>query len=479
MKYFVYTLLGLVISVNLAAKDPPNVVFILADDLGVNDLSLYGSKFHETPIIDALAEKGMMFTQAYSANPLCSPTRASILTGLYPSRIGITAPHCHLEVEVLEKQLEKSAPPDRKALSAITLTRFKTEYYTLAQAFKDHGYSTAHFGKWHLGPEPYSPLEHGFDLDIPHTHHPSPMPAGFFYPFPAWPDHGKPGDHLEDLVADEAVKYIHEHKDEPFFLNYWAFEVHAPWQAKKHQIDKYRAKMDPDYPQRNPVYAGMLETMDEVVGRLVEALDKAGILDNTVIIFVGDNGPYIKPNKPHMPEEFHEVPVSSAAPLRDGKGTIFEGGTRVPLIVVWPGRVKPGSVSHALHQSTDFFPTFADMLGWELPDGLRFDGVSMKPTLEKNKAVRDEIFCHYPRQRPATSLRQGDWKLIRWWCDNPDQTDRYELYNLAEDESESENLASTESRRLKKMIKHMDVLVEETEGLGPIPNPAYDPDAQK
>jgi arylsulfatase A-like enzyme len=473
MKNFLFTLLGLVISVNLVAKDPPNVVFILADDLGVNDLSLYGSTFHETPNIDALAEKGMVFTQAYSANPLCSPTRASIMTGLDPSRIGITLPHCHLNKLVLEKQLARSAPPNKKTLDAIPLTRFKTEYYTLAEAFKDHGYATAHIGKWHLGPVPYSPWEHGFDLDIPHSPEPSPLAGGFFYPFPIYDSKGEPGSNLEDLMADVAVKYIHEHKDEPFFLNYWAWEVHAPWQAKPHQIDKYRAKAEPDSPQRNPVYAGMLETLDEVTGRIVEAIDQAGILDNTIIIFMGDNGPYIRSNKQHMPEEFHGVPVSSAHPLRAGKGSIYEGGTRVPLIVIWPGRVKPGSVSDALTQSTDFFPTFADMLGWKLPSELEFDGISMKPVLEKNQAYRDEIFCHYPHNRPSTSLRKGNWKLIRWWCDNPDQSDRYELYNLAEDVGESVNLASEEPEWVKKMIRRMDELIEHREGLIPIPNPAY------
>lgn len=463
---------------SLNANEKPNVVFILADDLGAYDLSLYGSKFHETSNIDALAERGMMFTQAYSANPLCSPTRASILTGLYPSRIGITLPHCHLNKLVLEKHLAKSAPPSKKSLDAVSLTRFKTEYYTLSEAFKDNGYATAHIGKWHLGPVPYSPLEQGFDLDIPHSPEPSPLAAGFFYPFPIYDSHGKPGDNLEDLMCDEAVKYILEHKDEPFFLNYWAWEVHAPWQAKEQQIDKYRAKVDPASPQRNPVYAGMLETLDEVVGRLIKALDQASILDNTVIIFVGDNGPYINSNKQHMPEEFHGIPVSSADPLRNGKGSIYEGGTRVPLIVIWPGKVRPGSVSDALQQSTDFFPTFADMLGWEMPQGLQFDGVSMRPTLEDGTAVRDEIFCHYPHNRPSTSLRQGDWKLIKWYCDHPDQSHRYELYNLAEDKGEAMNLFSSESKIAKMMMKRMDVLIQETDGLVPIPNPSYDSNAQ-
>ena len=474
MKIILGSVFGLLLTASIFASDPPNVVFILADDLGVNDLSLYGSTFHETPNIDALAGLGMKFTQAYSANPYCSPTRASIMTGLYPSRIGITLPHCHMNKLVLEKKLADSAPPNQKSLDAVPMTRFKTEHYTLAEAFKDNGYATAHIGKWHLGPVPYSPYEHGFDLDIPHSPEPSPLAGGFFYPFPIYDSHGKPGDNLEDLMCDEAVKYIHEHKDEPFFLNYWAWEVHAPWQAKEQQIDKYRAKADPSNPQRNPVYAGMLETLDEVVGRLVEALDDAGILDKTVIVFVGDNGPYINSNKQHMPEEFHGVPVSSASPLRAGKGSIYEGGNRVPLIMVWPGRVEAGSESHALQQSTDFFPTFADMLGWELPQELQFDGVSMKATLESGKEVREEIFCHFPHRGSTTSLRQGDWKLIRWYFDNPDQSHRYELYNLAADESESQNLASAEPKLVKKLSKRMDQLLADSDALIPLPNPDYE-----
>jgi arylsulfatase A-like enzyme len=474
-----------------AAK--PNVVFILADDLGVNDLSLYGSTFHETPHIDALAKRVMTFTRAYSASPLCSPTRSSIMTGLYPARTGITAPVCHLPNEVLEKRLVTSAPPRQKALGAESVTRLATHYFTLAEAFKTNGYTTAHFGKWHLGPEPYSPLQQGFDLDIPHTSAPSPLGKGFFYPFPVWKGHGKPGDNLEDLVADEAVAFIAQHKDKPFFLNYWAFEVHSPWQAKEKQIDKYRAKVDPKSLQRNPVYAGMIETLDEVVGRLVAALDKAGVLDNTIIVFTSDNGPYFIPNQEHMSTEFHQVPVTSAQPLRAGKGTIYEAGTRIPLVVVWPGQVKPGTQSSALAQSVDFFPTFAEMLGWKLPVEVRFDGISLSPVLKKNMPVRDEILCHFPHTQaggeyermpaptpitPASSVRQGEWKLIRLYCANADQTDRHELYNLADDPGERNDLAAAQPDRVKKLAARLELFLKETSAVIPVKNPAYDPGAK-
>ena len=476
---------------DLPAK--PNVVFILADDLGVNDLSLYGSTFHETPNIDALARCGVKFNQFYSASQYCSPTRSSIMTGLYPARTGITEPWCHLPKEVFDKHLVATSPPAQKALTAESVTRLQTRYYTLAKAFKADGYVTAHFGKWHLGPEPYSPLQQGFDVDIPHTPQAGPLPKGWFYPFPVWPGHGKPGDNLEDDLCDEAVKFIaQQHKDKPFYLNYWAFEVHAPWQAKDRQIDKYRAKADPKSLQRNPVYAGMIETLDEVVGRLVAALTKAGLLENTIIVFTSDNGPYFLANNEHMPKEFRQVPVTSAQPLRAGKGTIYEGGTRVPLVMIWPGKVKPGTETSAMAQSTDFFPTFADMLGWKLPAEVRFDGVSLRPSLEKNESVRDEIYCHFPHSQvpgeyqrmpaptpltPASSVRRGDWKLIRFYCDNADQSDRHELYNLADDPGERRDLASAQPDRVKQLSVRLDAFLKETEAVIPKRNPAYNPKA--
>ncbi len=474
-----------------AAEGKLNVVFILADDLGVHDLSLYGSTFYETPNIDALAQRGMKFNRASAASPLCSPTRSSILTGLSPARTGITAPNCHLPEVVLEKATVPSAAPAQKALAATSITRLKTDYFSLAKAFKADGYTTAHFGKWHLGPEPYSPLQHGFDTDIPHTSAPSPLPKGYFYPFPVWKDHGKPGDNLEDLVADEAVKFIEQHdRTRPFFLNYWAFEVHSPWQAKDKQVAKYRAKAIPAALQRNPVYAGMVETLDEVVGRLVAALKKTGALDRTVIVFTSDNGPYNIPNQPYMPAEFHQVPVSSALPLRGGKGTIYEGGTRVPLLVVWPGRVRPGTESSALFQTTDFFPTFADLFGWKLPADLRFDGVSQRVALTENQNARAELFCHFPHGNaakdyegmlvsssaaPASSLRVGDWKLIRFYCDQADQSDRHELFDLAADPGETRDLAAAHSARVKTMSARLDQILKDTGAVIPLRNPAYNP----
>jgi len=465
-------------------------VFILADDLGWNDVGCYGSTFHETPNIDALAKSGMRFTQAYAASSLCSPTRASILTGLYPARTGITAPACDKPEVVLEKELESTARPDQKMLGAKKMTRLKREYYTLAEAFKDAGYVTGHFGKWHLGWEPYSPLQQGFDVDVPHTPAPSPGRDGYFYPFPVWKGHGKPGDNLEDRVADEAVEFIEKNKARPFFLNYWAFEVHSPWQAKKQQIEKYRAKARPGSPQRNPVYAGMVETLDDAVGDLVGALKAAGVLENTVIIFTSDNGPFYVSSQDRMPAEFHQVPVTSAYPLRAGKETIYEGGVRVPLVIKWPGVTRAGSQSDALVQSVDFFPTLAERLGLKLPTGLEFDGVSFAGVLEGKSSSRDEVFSHSPHERAsrsyermavptpaaaASSLRMGAWKLVRLYGDGPDRANRDELYNLKDDPGETRDLAAARPEKVRELSARLDHYLQDTAAVIPRKNPSYDP----
>lgn len=210
------------------AGDKPNIVIILADDLGQRDLGCYGSTFHRTPHIDALARRGMKFTNGYSASPLCSPTRASLLTGLHPARIGITAPNCHLSKVRLEKTPAKGGP-NARVLTAESITRLKTEYLTLPEVLRDAGWRTGHLGKWHLGAEPYSPLQQGFDSDLPHTSGPGPGGGnGYFAPWQFWKGEGTPGDHIEDRMAEEAEKFITANKDRPFFLNYWAFSVHSP-----------------------------------------------------------------------------------------------------------------------------------------------------------------------------------------------------------------------------------------------------------
>ena len=230
---------------------PPNVVFILADDLGWSDTGLYGSEFYETPNIDALAERGMMFTNAYAAAALCSPTRASILTGLHPARIGMTIPNGHIEQVILEKSLQPRGRANHPALMAASVSRLDLKYFTLSEALKAAGYKTGHFGKWHLGREPYDPLGQGFDVDLPHTPGPGPG-GGYFAPWRFWEGQGEDGDHIEDRMAYEASQFMRQNSDGPFFLNYWCFSVHAPIEGKPELMEKYRAKAKPDESPTEP-----------------------------------------------------------------------------------------------------------------------------------------------------------------------------------------------------------------------------------
>jgi len=463
-----------------APRRPRNVIFILADDLGWRDTGVYGSTLCETPNIDRLAARGMRFTQAYAACPLCSPTRASILTGQWPARLGITTPNAHLPQVVLEQKIVDSAPPTLRALQANTKTRLHTDYFTLAEAYREAGYATAHFGKWHLGRTPYDPINQGFDVDLPHTPGPGPG-GGYLGPWAFWPGKGAAGEHIEDRMAAEAVSYIAAHKEKPFYMSYWAFSVHSPWQAKASLIEKYRGRIKPDSPQKNPLYAAMVESLDQAVGRLTDAVDAAGLRDSTIFVFFSDNGgvhwPLTKPGL--MSPEFEGIPATSNAPLRGGKATLYEGGTREPLIIVWPGHTKPGSVSTQLVQSVDFYPTLLAMTGHKPHPGLTLDGIDIRPALAGKRLQRDTLYCHFPHYTPLTGntpgtwVRRGDWKLIRFYCENPDQSDKLELYNLAEDIGETRNLAGAEPARVLELNALIDKFLQQTKAAIPRPNPAY------
>jgi arylsulfatase A-like enzyme len=462
------------------SKRMPNVVFILADDLGWRDTSLYGSTFLETPNVERLAKRGMMFTQAYAANPLCSPTRASIATGLWPARIGITSPACHLKEEKLEATVRERGSPSQKALICESATRLKLEYYTLAEALKDAGYRTGHFGKWHLGHEPYDPLHQGFDVDVPHW--PGPGPAGSYVaPWKFSPElnfTGEPGEHIEDRMANEAVRFIRESKDGPFYLNYWCFSVHAPHDAKQALVEEYAAKADPDNPQRHPVYGAMVHSLDDAVGRLLDTLDELDLADNTIIVFFSDNGGIHWPSRQCYPD----LPVTSNAPLRGGKATMYEGGTREPLVVVWPGVVKRDSKSDEIVQSIDFHPTILEMLGLEPKAGQEFDGISIVPALKGRPLDREAIFCYFPHQPavpdatpPSVYVRKGDWKLIRFFFDGDNFAHRYELYNLKQDIGETTNLADRRPEKVRELDALIEQFLADSQPVLPKPNPAYNP----
>jgi len=469
----------------------PNIVFIMADDLGWNDVGFSGSANYKTPNIDALAKRGMIFTQAYAANALCSPTRASIMSGQYPARIGILAPACHEPDVRLKLALPKGSDPFNKCVAVISANRLDTSIVTLAETLKAAGYATGHFGKWHLGPKPYSPLEQGFDVDVPHT--PSPgLPNGYLAPwgFPGLKENS-PGEHIEDRMAFEAVRFIEANKDHPFYLNYWSFSVHSRYNAKPDLVEKFREQMDGALPQHNPVYAAMVSSLDDAVGTLVNGLDAAGVLDKTLIVFFSDNGgvhwPALRTEaEGDAGKALAEVPPTSNAPLRGGKATIYEGGTREPCFVVWPGVVRPGTKTDSMIQSMDFYPTLAAAAGAKLPEGQIMDGRSFLRVLEGvSPAHREEIFGYFPMnikvngQVPAASVRQGDWKLIRFLHDGPAQEPRHELYNLRDDPGETKNLAGAEPARVRAMDASLEDFFKVTGAVVPGPNPAYRENAAK
>ena len=476
-----FQLLVLFFSLPLAASanNRPNVVFILADDLGWSDTTLYETtKFYRTPNIQRLAKRGMTFTRAYSSSPLCSPTRASILTGLSPARHGITTPSCHLPQVILEASPGKTGSTISKATIPKSVSRLKTEYYTLAEAFKDAGCVTGHFGKWHLGAEPYSPLQHGFDVDVPHW--PGPGPAGSYvapWKFKDF-DHDPniPDEHIEDRMSKEAVEFMEKNSGQPFFLNYWMFSVHAPFDAKKALIEKYRKSVDEKDPQRCPTYAAMIESMDDAVGVLLDTLDRLKLSDNTIIIFASDNGG-------NMYNEVEGETPTSNAPLRGGKATMYEGGIRGPCCVIWPDQVQAGSRSDEIIQSSDFYPTLLEMTEIETPQSIKFDGASIVPALTGGKIQREAIFTYFPHNPavpewlpPSVSVHRGDWKLIRIFHGGENGQHRWKLFNLKNDIEERRDLVAEHPG----LVKELDQLIEEhlvaTKAVRPAVNPRFDPD---
>ncbi len=472
-----FCVIWLVPAVTLSAQTRPNVVLILADDLGWSDTTLYGNtKLYQTPNLQRLAKRGMTFTHAYSASPLCSPTRSAILTGLSPARTGITTPNCHLPQVVLEATVGKTAPPTKHATMPVTVTRLKTDYPTIAKSLKKTGYVTGHFGKWHLGAEPYSPLQHGFDVDVPH--HPGPGPAGSYvapWRFKDFDhDPSVPDQHIEDRMAVEATAFIEKNKDQPFYLNYWMFSVHAPFDAKKSLIEKYRGLVDATAPQRCPTYAAMIESMDDAVGKLLDTLDRLNLTENTIIIFTSDNGG-------NMYDQVDGIPPTSNAPLRGGKASMFEGGTRVPCIISWPKITAANSRSDARIQSEDYYPTLLAGLGIEAEPNQQFDGQNILPVLKGEKLKGRAVFQFFPHSPPvpdwlppAVSVHQDDWKLIRIFHAGEMGAHRYLLFNLDDDIGEKNDLASQNQDKVRELDALITRFLEDTKAVVPLPNPNFD-----
>jgi len=470
------SLAGSTLAAQADAQSRPNVVVILADDLGWSDTTLFETtKFYRTPNVERLAARGMTFSHAYSSSPLCSPTRASLLTGLSPARTGITAPVCHLPSVALAATPGTAAPPNQQAIMPNSATRLKTDHYTMAEMFRDHGYATAHFGKWHLGPAPYSPLEHGFDIDVPHW--PGPGPAGSYVAPWKYPDFDPqtPDEHIEDRMAEEAVAFMEANQDRPFFLNYWMFSVHAPFDAKQTLIDQYKQRVDADDPQRSPTYAAMIESMDDAVGTLLDTLDRLKLADKTVIVFASDNGG-------NMYNEVDGTTPTSNAPLRGGKATMYEGGVRGPAVVVYPGVVSAGTRSDEVIQSSDFYPTFLDLLSIDRQPGQAFDGRSIVPALQGKSLDREAIFTYFPHSPgvpdwlpPAVSVHQNDWKLIRIFHGGEAGRHRYKLFHLTEDLGEQHDLSAKLPARVEAMDALIETFLADTQAVLPTPNPRFNP----
>ena len=463
------------------AAKPMNVIFILADDLGYSDTTLYGTtELYQTPNLERLAARGMVFNRAYANSPLCSPTRASILTGQTPARHGSTRPEHHKNDVWLKPEVEESAKPDSKVLGVRSVTRLDTALPTLGKMMKQGGYATAHFGKWHLGLEPYSPLEHGFDVDIPHTPAPGPV-GGYLAPWRFAPEL-KPqpkGENIEDRLAQEAIQWIKSlPKNKPFFMNYWQFSVHTPFDAKPELVEKYKKLVDPNGRQKSATYAAMVETCDAAIGTLLDAVDAAGIADRTIIIFASDNGG----------NEFSKVTTEGGIhatdnwPLSGGKATIREGGVHIPCVVVWPGVTTAGSRSDEVIQTADFYPTLLKNLGIEWPSGHAVDGADIVPALKGDKLKRDGIFTYFPYGMPAPdwlppslAVYSGEWKMIRIFHGGENGAHDSRLYNVVEDLGEENDLKAAHPETVQRLDQMIEKHIQDAGAVVPLPNPNFDP----
>ena len=451
----------------VGAAKLPNVVFILADDLGWRDLGCQGSTFYETPNLDAFAKTSVRFTQAYAACPVCSPSRAAVLTGRYPARVGVT-----------DWLPGGKNSPAHKLMTPATRQFLPNGERTLAQAFKAAGYRTAHIGKWHLGGEGHLPQDFGFDVNLGGSD--AGHPPSYFSPYhlPGLAD-GPAGEYLTDRLTDEAVKFIRAARGGPFFLYFPQYAVHVPKQANPEIVQKFSDKLaktnavaEPEYLtdgkvktrhlQTDAVYAAMIASLDESVGRVLEELRADGLATNTIVIFTSDNGGLATA----------EGWPTSNYPLRAGKGWLYEGGIREPLLVAFPGHLAP-AVSAVPVIGTDFFPTLLTLAGLPAEPTTALDGTDFSPALKGEALPARKLFWHYPHYSnqhgvPASAVRDGDFKLIEWFEDH-----RVELYNLREDVGEQHDLAAQMPEKAAALRAELRVWRESVNAKLPVPNPHY------
>jgi len=422
----------------------PNIVLFLIDDLGWKDVGCYGSDYYKTPNIDRLAAQGVRFTNGYAACAVCSPTRAAILTGKYPARLMLT-----------EWLPSGRWNPKAKLRSGRFLRALPLEEITLAEALRKGGYRTLHVGKWHLGGPPFSlPAQHGFDVNVGGSEHGA--PGHYFYPYTgSWKipttnervqkitlPNGKEGEYLTDRLTSEALALIEQDHEKPFFLHFSHYAVHTPFQAKENITKKYE-KIPEAKRQGKPVYAAMVQSVDESVGRIMDTLKKLNKLKDTLVIFTSDNGGFAK--------------ATNHAPLRGNKGCYYEGGVRVPFIIHWPAVAKAGHVSKVPVISMDLYPTCLTAAGLPPHPAQHRDGLNLIPLAKGSGTLkRDALHWHYPHYNshpssvPSSVLRKGDWKLIETF-----DPEGVELYHLGRDLSETTNLAASEPAKLAELRQEL------------------------
>lgn len=474
---------------------PPNIVFFLVDDLGWRDVGCYGSTFYETPHIDALAAKGVRFTDAYATCHVCSPSRASILTGKYPARLQLT--------DWIKGRGDFPFQPLKQPENKLALPLDES---TLAEVLQASGYATGHFGKWHLGEHPAGPLQQGFDLMVPQNWFKGWPRSGYHAPFQldGLPD--QPGDYLTDRLTDEALKFIEANREQPFFLYLSHFAVHDPIDGRPDLVKKYEAKLErmearegPEFilegnpddadpltrgkldqllarpshsgfkvlPNRtvkikqhqdNPQFAAMVEATDESLGRVVAKLEELDLTENTLIIFTSDNGGMAganlgNPKRVVPKDQLDRAFATSNLPLRGAKGWLYEGGIRVPTIIKWPGRVSAGRTCDEPITGTDYFPTVLEAVGIPQSPDTEIDGVSLVPLLEEKPFERGPLFWHFPHysnhgmQSPGGAVRDGDFKLIEYF-----ENGSVQLFNLKDDPGENRDLSNALPEKTQELL---------------------------
>jgi arylsulfatase A len=440
--------------------DKPNVVLILVDDLGWKDVGFMGSKFYETPNIDKLSRQGVVFTNAYAACAVSSPTRASIQTGRYPARTGVTDwIRARFQINTTEVKAPKPFEENgnKKLRTPSNPYWMELSEITIAEVLKQSGYFTCHIGKWHLGTDVYYPEKQGYDVNIAGCD--MGQPVNYFDPYTNEKGVGFPnlkprqkGEYLEDRLSSELTTIIGQHKGKPFFINMCNYAVHTPLMAKQDLIRKYEAKKVVDG-QKNVVYAAMIESMDQAVGKLMSTLKDNNLLDNTVVIFLSDNGGLIGP--------------TDNSPLRSGKGYPYEGGIRVPMIVSWQGKTNAGLVSDLPVTTVDILPTICALTKSPLPK-TELDGRDISPVFNGKKLDLVPLFWHFPHYReidvvPYSIIRDGNWKLIKRY-----EGTEFELFNLKNDMAEKTDLAKTNPDKVKELNDKLQSWLKRTNAKMPV-----------